>query len=166
MIDGRKTPKIRSLSASVEPTPAALLPIIGWREWMALPDLGIAAIKAKIDTGARSSALHAFNIEPFSENGKQMVSFQVQPQQRDTINIVQTRAEVLDRREIRNSGGHTEVRYTILTPVEVNDIRWSIELTLTNRSTMKFRMLLGRQAIRDRFLVDPGRSFLLARSLS
>ncbi len=138
------------------------LPIVGWREWVSLPELGMAAIKAKVDTGARSSALHVLNIEPFTSHGKLNIRFEIPPDRRDTMNLVPTQAEVLDRREVRNSGGQTEVRYTILTLVELQGIRWPIELTLTNREAMGFRMLLGRQAVRDRFLVDPGRSFLMS----
>lgn len=135
--------------------------VLGWREWVALPDLGIAAIKAKIDTGARSSALHAFDVETFSLDGRQKIRFKVHPQQRDTTQTVAAEADLLERREVRNSGGHTELRYAILTSLEIGRGRWAIELTLTNRDAMGFRMLLGRQAVRGRFFVDPGRSFLL-----
>lgn len=138
------------------------LPVIGWREWLALPDLGIAEIKAKIDTGARSSALHAFDIETFSTEEKRYVRFRVHPYQKDSNRTVTAKAEVLDEREVRDSGGHTELRLTILTTVELQGYRWPIELTLTNRDEMGFRMLLGRQGVRDRFLVDPGKSFLLS----
>ncbi|MEB3827144.1 ATP-dependent zinc protease family protein [Phormidium sp. CCY1219] len=136
------------------------LPAIGWREWISLPELGIEKIKAKIDTGARSSAIHAFDIETFSHSGKSMVRFKVHPYQRDTLKTVTAVAQLLDRREVRNSGGHAELRLAILTPVELDGNRWPIELTLTNRDVMGFRMLLGRQAVRRRFLVDPGHSFL------
>ncbi len=138
------------------------LPIVGWREWVSLPELGMAAIKAKVDTGARSSALHVLNIEPFTSHGKLNIRFEIPSDRHDTMNLVPTQAEVLDRREVRNSGGQIEVRYAILTLVELQGIRWPIELTLTNREAMGFRMLLGRQAVRDRFLVDPGRSFLMS----
>lgn len=134
--------------------------VLGWREWVALPDLGIAAIKAKIDTGARSSALHAFDVETFSLNGQDKIRFKVHPQQRDTTQTAIAEADLLERREVRNSGGHAELRYAILTSLEIGGVRWSIELTLTNRDAMGFRMLLGRQALRGRFFVDPGRSFL------
>jgi hypothetical protein len=136
------------------------LPIIGWREQLALPDLGISEVKAKIDTGARSSALHAFDVETFNSNGKRMVRFKVHPYQRDAHRTVTAEAELLDQRQVRNSGGQTQVRPVIETTVELNGDRWSIELTLTNRDVMGFRMLLGRQAVRRRFLVDAGRSFL------
>jgi len=136
------------------------LSIIGWRERVALPDLGIAQIKAKIDTGARSSALHAFDVETFSRDGKTMVRFKVHPYQRDTHRTVSAEAELIDQRQVRNSGGHAQLRPVIQTMVELNGERWLIELTLTNRDVMGFRMLLGRQAVRKRFLVDAGRSFV------
>lgn len=136
------------------------LPIIGWREHLALPDLGIKQVKVKIDTGARSSALHAFDVETFYSLGKQMVRFKVHPYQRDTQRTVTAIAELVEQREVRNSGGHAQLRPVIQTTVELNSARWLIELTLTNRDVMGFRMLLGRQAVRKRFLVDAGRSFL------
>ena len=142
-------------------SPPRSLPAIGWREWVRLPELGIDAIKVKIDTGARSSALHAFDIHTFTKAGKEWVRFKVHPYQRDTIRTAIAEAEVLDERHVRNSGGHAELRISILTCVELPDKQWAIELTLTNRDVMGFRMLLGRQAVRHRFLVDPGQSYLL-----
>ena len=136
------------------------LPIIGWREELALPELGISQVKAKIDTGARSSALHAFDIQIFERSGIQMVRFKVHPYQRDTHRTVMAEAELLDQREVRNSGGQSQLRPVIQTPVELNGYTFPIELTLTNRDVMGFRMLLGRQALRGRFLVDVSRSFL------
>ncbi|MEQ9671964.1 ATP-dependent zinc protease family protein [Coleofasciculus sp. G2-EDA-02] len=136
------------------------LSIIGWRERVALPNLGISQIKAKIDTGARSSALHAFDVETFSWDGKTRVRFKVHPYQRDNHRTVCAEAELIDQRQVRNSGGHAQLRPVIQTMVELNGERWLIELTLTNRDVMGFRMLLGRQAIRKRFLVDAGRSFV------
>lgn len=136
------------------------LPVIGWRERVALPDLGISEVKAKIDTGARSSALHAFDIEMFRQDGKMMVRFKVNPYQGDTDRTAIAQAELIDQREVRNSGGQAQLRPVIQTTVELGGMTWPIELTLTNRDVMGFRMLLGRQAIRRRFLVDAGRSFL------
>jgi hypothetical protein len=135
---------------------------IGWREWISLPDLGISAVKAKIDTGARSSVLHAFDIEAFNRDGKRMVRFRVHPNQRDNTTTVTAEAELIDERYVRNSGGQSELRPVILTQVELLGQRWPIELTLTNRETMVFRMLLGRQAVRRRFLVNANKSFLLS----
>lgn len=137
-----------------------LLPVIGWREQLRLPELGITQIKAKIDTGARSSALHAFAIESFDQNGRAMVCFKVHPYQRDTHRTAIAQAELLDWREVRNSGGQTQLRPVIVTTVELGNYTFPIELTLTNRDVMGFRMLLGRQAVRQRFLVDAGKSFL------
>lgn len=136
------------------------MPVIGWREQVALPDLGIQQIKAKIDTGARSSALHAFDVEIFNRDGKRMVRFKIHPYQRDTHRSVTAEAELLDQRQVRNSGGQAQVRPVIQTTIELNDYTFPIELTLTNRDVMGFRMLLGRQAVRRRFLVDAGKSFL------
>jgi hypothetical protein len=136
------------------------LAIIGWREIIALPKLGISQIKAKIDTGARSSALHTFHVEKFQRQGKQMLRFQVHPYQRDSKRTVTTEAELLEYRQVTNSGGHAQLRPVILTEVELGGQKWEIELTLTNRDVMGFRMLLGRQAIRHHFLVDPGKSYI------
>jgi hypothetical protein len=136
------------------------LPIIGWREQVSLPKLGIPAIKVKIDTGARSSALHAFHVESFMKNSKEMIRFQVHPYQRNNHQTIIAEAELLEYREVRNSGGHTQLRPVIQTIIELGSQQWLIELTLTNRDVMGFRMLLGRQAIRKRFLVDTGKSFI------
>ena len=137
--------------------------VIGWRERVALPELGISEIKAKIDTGARSSALHAFELEIFTRDGKQMIRFKVHPAQRDTKHTVVAEAEVLERRTVGSSTGHVQLRPVIQTVVELGKKQWPIELTLTNRDAMGFRMLLGRQAVRRRWLVDPGKSFIQSR---
>lgn len=139
---------------------AATAATIGWREWVSLPDLGVHAVKAKIDTGARSSALHAFDVEQFERSGRAMVRFQAHPIQRNDDYIVTAEAALLEERLVRNSGGQAEMRPVIETAVQVGGVMWTIELTLTNRDDMGFRMLLGRQAVRRRYLVDPGRSFL------
>lgn len=137
--------------------------IIGWREIIALPELGIGQIKAKIDTGARSSALHAFHVEELQRDDKKMVKFQVHPLQRNSKTTITTEAELLEYREVRNSGGVAQLRPVILTPIKLGEKTWTIELTLTNRDVMGFRMLLGRQALRRQFLVDPGKSFIQSR---
>jgi hypothetical protein len=136
------------------------LSIIGWRELVNFPNLGICSVKAKIDTGARSSALHAFHIQEFRRNGKSMIQFHIHPYQRDTHQTVIAEAELIEYRQVRSSGGHTQLRPVVQTIVELGQKQWSIDLTLTNRDVMGFRMLLGRQAVRHQFLVDPGRSFL------
>lgn len=138
------------------------LTTIGWREIIALPELNIPEIKAKIDTGARTSALHAFHIQEFYLDDKPMVSFQVHPYQKNSHHTVTAIAELLGYKEVRNSGGNLQNRPVIKTKVEVNGNIWKIEVTLTNRDLMGFRMLLGRQALRGHFIVDPGRSFLLS----
>ena len=136
------------------------LATIGWREWLALPELGIRAVKAKIDTGARSSALHAFDIELFNRGGEPMVRFRVHPWQRSTDETVASEAPLVGERLVRNSGGIESLRPVIVKPVELLGRRWPIEVTLTSRDYMGFRMLLGREAVRRRFLIDPGRSYL------
>jgi len=135
-------------------------PVIGWREWASLPGLGIDRIKAKIDTGARSSALHAFGIERFERRGRPWVRFRVHPYQRSRYPSVVAEAPVLDYRKVRNPGGRLEMRPTIRTALQVMGEEWDIELTLTPRWGMGFRILLGRQAVRRRFVVDSGRSFV------
>jgi len=133
---------------------------IGWREWVALPDLNLPALKAKIDTGARTSALHAFLIEPYQQDGIDMLRFLIHPIQRNQEFEVECHCPVFDVREVTDSGGHKEMRYVIQSDVVIGGGRWPIELTLTNRDTMAFRMLLGRRAMEDRFMVDPGASYI------
>ncbi len=134
-------------------------PTIGWREWVALPDLGIDAIKAKIDSGARSSSLHVFNLSTFSRGRKTFVRFSVHPLQRDSKTTIHVEAEVSEFRKVRSSSGHAMLRPVIVTTIEILGIQREIELTLANRDEMGFRMLLGRQAVRRKFLVDTGRSY-------
>lgn len=133
--------------------------VIGWREWVALPDLGITSIKAKVDTGARSSSLHAFDVEPFVKGGEDWVRFRVHPAQRNTKKTVKTEAKVLEMRSVRSSSGKASIRPVIVTNVTLLDETWPVELTLANRDEMGFRMLLGREAFRKKFLVDAGNSF-------
>ncbi len=136
---------------------------IGWREWIGLPDLPIRSVKAKIDSGARSSSLHAFLIEPFERDGASWVRFDVHPRQRNDRLIRHCEAIVLDRRKVRSSNGLVSDRFVIRTTLDWKGHRYPIELTLANRDAMGFRMLLGREALRNRFLIDTGRSFLGGR---
>ena len=139
--------------------------IIGWREWLALPDLGIQAIKAKIDTGARTSALHTFGLEPFEKDRTLKVKFRVYPLQRRKDIELNCVADVVDRRRVTSSDGQSEMRYVIRTSVALGELRWPIELTLTNRKSMRFRMLLGRAAISGLLVVDPAKSYQTGRKL-
>lgn len=136
------------------------LPIIGWREWLMLPDLEITQIKAKIDTGARSSALHVSNIEYFQRGEVDWVRFTAHPHQDDLTHTVIAEASLLEIRSVKNSGGQEESRPVIQTTVALGHQRWQVEMTLTSRDQMGFRMLLGREAVRDRFLVHAGQSYL------
>ncbi|MBX3726276.1 MAG: RimK/LysX family protein [Xanthomonadales bacterium] len=133
--------------------------VVGWREWLSLPGLGVPAIKAKIDTGARSSALHVDRLETFSEGGAPWVRFALRPAA--AIAAIEAAAPVLDRRPVTDSGGRTSVRPFILTDIALAGRRWSIEMNLTSRTNMLFPMLLGRTAMAGRLWVDPARSYCL-----
>jgi hypothetical protein len=135
------------------------LDIIGWREWVALPDLGVDFIKTKVDTGARTSALHAFDIAAFKQDGKDWVRFTLHPLQHNDQVEHPCCCQIQESRLVTNSGGIQEQRFVIITPITLGNQTWPIEITLTNRDEMGFRMLLGRTALRKRFLVNPARSY-------
>jgi hypothetical protein len=140
--------------------------VIGWREWVALPELPgaddpLPVVKAKIDTGARTSALHAYYVEPFERDGVPWVRFGLHPRQGDQELDITCEAQVKDQRKVTDSGGHSELRYVIETTLVLKDRVFTAEITLTDRENMRFRMLLGRTILRGLYLVDSGRSFLL-----
>lgn len=140
--------------------------VVGWREWLSMPNLGVHSIKAKVDTGARTSAIHAFSVEPFDKEGELWVRFGLHPNQEDTNVEIWCEAQVLDQRNVTDSGGHTEQRYVINTDVTLGSKTWSIEVTLTNRDNMLFRMLLGRTAMSaGNIVVNPALSYLAGQTL-
>lgn len=135
--------------------------IIGKEEWCALPELGLKAIKARVDSGARTSALHAFNICTHEDEGEQIVTFDIHPIQNNRKVVQRCQGVVVDRREVRSSNGESEKRYVIKTPLTLGGETWEIEITLTNRDAMGYRMLLGREAMHNRVLIDPDSSMSL-----
>ncbi|MFM2486531.1 ATP-dependent zinc protease family protein [Celerinatantimonas yamalensis] len=133
--------------------------LVGWREWVALPAIGCEPIKAKVDTGARTSCLHAFALEPFKHAQQLWVKIGIHPHQNSQEEFW-FNAPVVDQRVVKDSGGHVEKRYVIQTQAQVGTLLWPIEITLTNRDRMQFRMLLGRNALAGHFQVDPQASYL------
>lgn len=131
--------------------------LIGWKEWCSLPDLKIPAIKAKIDTGAKTSCLHAIEIEPFKKNTIQWVRFILDPLQGDAKVLIKCNARVVDTRLITSSSGHKELRFIIQTMLHLGASKWPIEISLSNRESMRFRMLLGRDALKTHAIIDPAK---------
>ncbi|SVB36201.1 uncharacterized protein METZ01_LOCUS189055 [marine metagenome] len=137
--------------------------IVGGDEWCIFPQLGIPAVKARVDSGAKTSSLHAFNIHSFKRSSQPWVSFDIHPIQQNRKVCVRCESPVIDRRIIKSTNGVSEKRYVIQTPVKLGDKIWEIELTLTNRDSMGYRMLLGREAMSGKILVDPSQSLALGR---
>ena len=137
--------------------------ILGSEEWCSFPELGIPAIKARVDSGAKTSALHAINIAPFIKEGQNWVKFDINPIQNNVKTIIHCEAPLVDKRIVKSSSGFREQRYVIQSVLDINDCKWVIEMTLTNRDSMGFRMLLGREAMSGRVLVDPEQQYLLGQ---
>lgn len=137
--------------------------IVGCAEWCSLPELGIPAIKVRVDSGAKTSSLHAFNIHKFRRDGETWVSFEVHPMQKNRHTVIRCERPVLDKRQVKSSTGIAETRYVISTMLKAGNEAWDIELTLANRDSMGYRMLLGREAMGGRMLVDPELSFCLGK---
>ncbi|KAB1864793.1 ATP-dependent zinc protease family protein [Microbacterium algeriense] len=138
--------------------------LTGWREWVSLPDLEVDWIKAKIDTGARTSSLHAFDIREFDREGEAWVRFRVKPWQDSQEDAVVVECPVHDRRAVRSSSGHAQERLVVQLRIRLVDREVLAEITLSNRDEMGFRMLIGREALRRGYIVDPARSFLGGRA--
>ncbi|MFB4351106.1 ATP-dependent zinc protease [Microbacterium sp. CR_7] len=138
--------------------------LIGWREWVSLPDLGVDWIKAKIDTGARTSSLHAFDIHEFERDGAAWVRFRVKPWQDSQEDAVVVESPVHDRRAVRSSSGHAQDRFVVELLIRLYDREVLAEVTLSNRDEMGFRMLIGREALKQGYVVDPARSFVGGRA--
>jgi hypothetical protein len=155
--DSIRNSQMDHVSGTLQPTM-----IIGWREWISLPDLHLPFIKAKVDTGARTSALHSFDLKVTTERGQKRAHFKIHPVQGRNDIIVSCSADVTDYRYVSDSGGHKEKRYVIVTPIEIGGMSWEIELTLANRETMSFRMLLGRSAMKN-LIIEPAHSYLLGK---
>ena len=136
---------------------------IGWREWVALPDLGVMEVKAKVDTGADNSSLHAFNLERFEADGVPMVRFEIHPRQRKRKPSIHCVAEIAGERKVRNPGGRSELRPVIRTTLVLAGEEFEALVNLTTRDEMTFRMLLGRRTVREHFVVDPGKSYIGGR---
>ncbi|MCO4754205.1 MAG: ATP-dependent zinc protease [Bacteriovoracaceae bacterium] len=142
-----------------------IIDTMGWREYAQLPQLGVEAIKVKVDTGARTSSLHVSEIRYYRRGEKEFAHFVIHPRQKSSRPVIEAKAEVVEHRKVKSSNGIASVRPVILTKLKIGEHVKIIELTLVNRDMMGFRMLVGREAIRGEFLVDPGKSFLMSKEL-
>jgi hypothetical protein len=158
-----ETMPLKKQPLNIENTNSDKRIVLGWREWVTLPNLCLPAIKAKVDTGAKTSALHAFEVEKFARDGLDFVRFSMHPLQKTTDLVVGCEARLIDERLVSDSGGHSEMRFVIETELVICENRWLVEFTLTDRDSMRFRMLLGRGAMENRAMVDPDASFLCGR---
>ena len=138
--------------------------ILGWREWVAFPELGVEKIKAKIDTGAKTSSIHAYRIREIEQDGDAYLEFFLHPVQRRKKPEIKCRARLVDKRTVTSSNGSSQHRYVVETNLRIGEKAYPVELTLTDRDEMSFRVLIGREALRDRFVVDPGKSYQMGRS--
>lgn len=140
-----------------------LKPAVGWREWGSLPELGINWIKCKVDTGARTSSLHAYDVEILKRHGREIVSFKVHPLQKNTRKVEHCESHLLEWRYVTDSGGKRTLRPVIQTWMQLGDVLKQIEVTLVARDEMGFRMLIGREALRGTWVVDPAKSFVVSK---
>ena len=137
--------------------------IVGREEWCSFPEIGIPAVKCRVDSGAKTSALHAVNITPFKKNGVSWIKFDVHPLQNDEETTINCESPVYDKRKVKSSSGNSELRFVIKTTLSITEETWDIEVTLTNRDNMGYRMLLGREAMIGKMLVDPEANCLLGQ---
>ena len=137
--------------------------IIGREEWCSFPELGIHAIKARIDSGAKTSSIHAFNVQSFKRDKKSWVSFEIHPIQKNRRIVIKCEKPVIDKRAVKSNNGISETRFVISTPIKIDKNTWDIELTLANRDSMGFRMLLGREAMANRIIIDPSLACTLGK---
>ena len=163
---GGKTKDKTGLTKAKADAGSAALKVVGWREWVVFPDFGGPMVRAKVDTGARTSAIHARNIKISVANGREFADFDIYPHQRDAQTILHCRAPIVARRRIRDSGGHVQERIIVRTPIQIGDASFEIDLSLTRRDQMGYRMLLGRRALKNRYVVDSGRSYVQGASHS
>ncbi len=159
-------PATMATSQRTAPPKKEPLKTVGWREWVAFPEFGGPSVRAKVDTGARTSAIHARNIKITTREGREIAEFDIYPHQRDSQTVLHCQAPIVARRRIRNSGGHVQDRVIVRTTIRLGEDVFEIDLSLTRRDRMGYRMLLGRRALKKRYVVDAGRSYVQGPSKS